>query len=377
MNKVGMNIEVIMNRREFSRLFYLSSIAVYLFISIVLVNSCNFKSELKVGFIYIGSVDDGGWTTSHENARKRLAENNKNIRFTKHEKVKVAELESLIDDLVKKRYNLIFTTSYDFEEVTYKSALKHPNVVFFNCAGLRTRSNLGTYFVAMEEARYLSGIVAGMMTANGKIGYVASKPTSEVLRIINGFTLGVRSVNPNADVHVKWVSSWFDPIKEKIVADYFINREFDVIVSGVDSKAVVVSVEESGKPIYSIGYGVDEPHYAPRSYLHSSVWNWHGIYSKIIDDYLAGKVTDWRNHRYYCGIVDDGVDISKMRNNVPINVKKTVEAVREELLKGEIKIFKGPLLSNNGVEVIRSGEVADLTDLLYMDYLVDGVIVEK
>ena len=179
------------------------------------------KEDLKIGFVYVGPVGDEGYSFAHDQGRKKMMENlglSEDQVIIKESVPENADCEKALNDMVDQGCNVIFSTSYGFMDFTLNVAKQHPDVYFFHCSGYKTADNMSAYFGRMYEMRYLSGIAAGLKTKSNKIGYVAAMPLPEVTRGINAFTLGVRSVNPDATVEVKWTNSWFDPTGEKQAA---------------------------------------------------------------------------------------------------------------------------------------------------------------
>ena len=196
---------------------------------------------LKVGLVCIGSKDDKGYTYAH--ARGMVyAEScfNGKVKIYYRDNVDdgdpaktTAAIESLIND---DGCTLIFTNSFGFMEPTAQAAEKYPNVKFMHCSGYKSNdTNFGNYFGRAYQARYLAGIAAGKATVTNKIGYVAAKQLTECYRGINAFTLGVKSVNPDATVYVKWTDTWYDPIVERSAALALLDGGCDVIAQHQDT----------------------------------------------------------------------------------------------------------------------------------------------
>jgi len=174
----------------------------------------------KVAFIYIGVPGDMGWT--HEHDVGRLA-----VEAAFGDKVKTAYMENvpegpdatrIIRQYAQDGYDMIFATSFGYMDPMAEVAAEFPKVKFVHCSGYKTSDNMSTYFGRIYQPAYLSGIVAGKMTKTNLIGYVGAFPIPEVVRGMNAFTLGVRSVNPKAQVRVVWTNTWYDPVKEREAA---------------------------------------------------------------------------------------------------------------------------------------------------------------
>ena len=326
--------------------------------------------KLKVAFIYVGPVGDAGWTKSHDDGRKYLEQQLGDKVETKYlESVpEGADAERVLTELCEKGYKVIFATSFGYMDPIIKVAQKYPDVIFLHCSGYKTAPNVGTYFGRMYQARYLSGIIAGKMTKKNLIGYVAAHPIPEVVRMINAFTLGVRSVNPDAKVKVVWTNTWYDPAKEKEAAVSLIQSGADLIAQHQDTPGPQQAAEEAG--IYSIGYNTDMSKFAPKANLTSPVWNWGPYYVKTVQDILDGK---WKSEQYWGPMADGIVDLAPISNTVPADVKKLVDDKKQEILSGKWDVFTGPIKDNSGKEKVSAGQKMTDEQLLSFDWFVEGV----
>lgn len=209
------------------------------------------QKEMKVGFIYISPIGEGGWSYAHDQARKFLS-SLPGVTTSYVESVPEGQdAERIIQNMARKHYDIIFATSFGYMDSMLNVAEQFPNSTFMHCSGYKTAPNMSNYFGRIYQARYLTGLVAGSMTQSNVIGYVAAFPLPEVIRGINAFTLGVRAVNPKAEVRVVWTKSWYDPAMEKSVAKNLIKEGADVIAQHQDSSGPQEAAQEQGT--YSIG----------------------------------------------------------------------------------------------------------------------------
>ncbi|KGM95790.1 membrane protein [Clostridium novyi A str. 4552] len=327
-------------------------------------------SDIKVGFLYVGPVGDGGWTYSHDQGRKYLEKELGTKPSVIQESVKEddAEVQNTVESMIDQGCNVIIGTSFGFLNGMLKSAKDHPEVKFMHCSGNKVADNLSNYFGRIYEARYLSGIVAGMKTKSNVIGYVAAHEMPEVVRGINAFTLGVRSVNPKAVVKVKWTNTWYDPAKEKEAGKALLDEGADVITQHQDTAGPQQAAEEKGA--FSIGYNTDMESKAPKAYMTAPVWNWGPFYVKQIKAIVDGT---WKNESYWGGLKDGIVDLSPLTKNAPKGAEEKVKQVKEEIISGKKKIFEGPIKDNKGAEKISKGKVMTDKELLQFDWFVEGV----
>lgn len=335
-------------------------------------------AKLKVGVIYISPKDDGGWSQAHAKGFKQA------IDLIGSDKVEISELENISDldaaktetairQLVDGGCKIIFATSFGYMETTKRLATEFPNVKFEHCSGTESNAtNLDNYFGQIEQPRYLTGIMAGYATKTNKIGYVAAHPFPEVIRGINAFTMGVRSVNPNAQVYVEWTRSWFDPSKEKENAIALLNKGCDVMAQHQDSTSALAAAEEKG--VFSIGYDNPMGQYAPKGYLSAPIFNWGAYYEKKITAMLDNT---WKVEKSWGGMKEGIVDIDAMTANVSATAKTKVEEMKTKLLaEGNNFIFKGPIKDNKGAIAVADGKTLTREEQYSMMWLVEGVVGE-
>ena len=328
------------------------------------------KKPLKIAFVYIGPPGDMGWT--YEQDRGRLAVEKK---FGSQIETKFIEnvpegpdAERVIRQYAAAGFDMIFTTSFGYMDPTLAVAKEFPKVIFEHCSGYKTAPNMATYFGRIEEARYLTGIIAGRMTKTNVIGYVAAFAIPEVVRGINGFTLGVRSVNPKAQVKVVWTNTWYDPVKEREAAVALLDSGADIIAQHQDTTEPQKAAQERGK--LSIGYDSDMGKFVGDSVLASAVWEWSTYLSDTIQQALNGT---WKSHEYWGGLKDNVVKISDISPKVPASVKKEVETAQKKILGGW-SIFTGPLKGQDGKVVYPAGQVVPDGKQASMDWFVEGVV---
>jgi simple sugar transport system substrate-binding protein len=329
------------------------------------------KAEaLKVGFIYVGPVGDAGWTFAHDNGRKHIEQKfGDKIKTTFVEKVpEGADAERVIRDLVSQGNKLIFATSFGFGDAMEKVAKDHPDVKFEHATGYKTSANLRVYEAKFYEDAYMAGVVAGSMTKTNTLGFVGSFPIPEVLRNINAFTLGARSVNPKVTTKVVWVNTWFDPPKESEAAQALINQKADVLLQNTDSTAVLQTAEKNGK--YAFGWDSDMSAFATKAHLGSAIVNWGPYYEKAVNDVLNGT---WKTADTKWGTKEGANDLIKIADVVPDSAKKRVDEIKGGLKAGTFAVFKGPIKDNTGKVVLEKDQVADDAWKGKINFYVEGV----
>ncbi|MDR5693803.1 MAG: BMP family ABC transporter substrate-binding protein [Armatimonadota bacterium] len=327
------------------------------------------QGKLRAAFVYVGPVGDAGWTYAHDQGRRCAEKQVKGVETTYVENVSEADAERVIVDLARRGYKVIFTTSYGYMDATIAAARRFPNTIFEHASGFKRAKNVGTYFGRIEQARYLTGLVAGKMTKTHLIGYVAAHPIPEVVRGINSFTLGVRAVNPKAKVHVVWTNTWYDPGTEREAAESLLNLGADVLAQHQDSPAAVQAASKRGK--YAIGYHSDMSKFGGRNHLTAAVWNWCPLYVYILEHVRAGT---WKSEDLWWGMGRGVVDIAPFSPLVPASVRQLVEARRKAIVQGKFDIFAGPIKDQEGRVRIPQGSRLSDEQQLSMDWFVEGVV---
>ena len=255
--------------------------------------------KLKIGFMYVSPIGDGGWTFQHELGRKAIQEKfGDKVETSFVESVpESADAERVMRDMAGQGNKLIFATSFGYQEFVQKVAADLKDVKFEHATGYKNADNVATYDTKTFEGAYLAGIVAGGMTKTKTVGVVASVPIPEVVRNINSFVLGAQSVDPSIKAKVVWVNEWFAPPKESEAATSLINGGVDVLYQNTNSPAVLKTAEERGARAF--GKDGDMSAFAPKAHLGSAVIDWTPYYSKVTQDTLDGK---WQGGSFWWGV---------------------------------------------------------------------------
>ncbi|HQY09011.1 MAG: BMP family ABC transporter substrate-binding protein [Burkholderiales bacterium] len=327
-------------------------------------------APLKVAFAYVGPVGDAGWTFAHDNGRKAVeAEFGDKIVTSFVENVpESADAERVMRDLVGQGNKLIFGTTFGYMEPMLKVAADSKDVKFEHATGYKTAENLRTYDSRTYEGAYMAGVIAGKMTKSNVLGVVGSIPIPEVIRNINSFTLGAQSVNPKVKTKVVWVNKWFDPPKEGEGAASLISGGADVLFQNTDSSAVLQKAEEKGK--FAFGWDSDMSKFGPKAHLASAIINWAPYYKKAVKDALDGT---WSTGGVWWGVKEGAIDLVSVSDAVPADSKEQLEKIKAGLKDGSFVIWKGPIVGQDGKEVLKKDEVADDKFLGGINFYVKGV----
>lgn len=326
---------------------------------------------LRVAFVYVGPVGDAGWTYSHDQGRQALEEAlGDRVETTFLESVEEgAPAERVFEDLAREGYHLIFGTSFGFMDSMAAVAPSFPDVVFEHASGYTTLDNMGNYFGAMEEPRYLSGMAAASVSETGQLGYVAAFPIPEVIRGINAFALGAQEVNPDATVEVVWTSTWFGPEIEQQAAETLLDRGADVIAQHQDTAAPGQAAEARGAGW--VGYHSDQSQFAPDAWITAPVWDWSDYYIQTAEQVYDGS---WEPREVYATMADGMVGLAEFGPAVGDDIQALIEERGNQIMGGEFAPFTGPLTDQDGELVVEEGVEMTLGELLSMDWFVQGVV---
>ncbi|HAI86975.1 MAG TPA: BMP family ABC transporter substrate-binding protein [Firmicutes bacterium] len=328
------------------------------------------EDKFKVGFIYIGPVGDAGWTLAHDEGRRFMEKQLPWAEGTFIESVaETAEAERMMTQLARQGCKIIFATSFGYMDYVQNVAKNFPNVKFEHCSGFKRAANVSTYFGRMYEPRFLSGMVAGMMTKSNILGYVAAFPIPEVVRGINAFARGVRFVNPSAKVQVVWTNTWYDPATEKEAAKAALDAGADVIAQHQDTPAPMQAAEERGR--YGVSYNSPMSHFAPNAVLTGPVWNWGPYY---VNRVKAAREGTWKSEDYWGGIVDGVVGLAPYGSMVSDKIKKAVADKQAEIVAAKFHPFAGPIKDNFGKVRVPAGKTMTDAEMLSFDWFVEGVV---
>ena len=332
------------------------------------------KTLPSVGYLLVGPKNDGGWSMRHEQGFQSLTKYG--YKVSGIEMAPEAEAAKLLGKLARKN-DIVFATSFGYMDGMAKAAEKHPDTVFMHATGYKGNdTNFDNYGCMSYQARYLTGIAAGMMTKTNKIGVVGSYPIPEIVRNINALTLGAQSVNPDIEVNVIWINSWFDPPKDMDAANALLEGGNDILYTTTDSPSVVVVAQKAwkrdGKEVWSMGNDAPMGNNGPDRYITGMMFNWNVLYKHIIDQLAEGKLK--MNQRWNWGLQENCVGLSPWGVNVPGKVVNTVETVKMDWVNDKLDTwypFSQGITKQNG-DVIPAGVIKRM-ELETMDYYVKGV----
>lgn len=315
--------------------------------------------NIKVGFVHISDPSDMGYTYNHDLGTKKMQENlglkDEQI-INKYNVTESSECDTAIRELVEAGCNVIFCTSFGFEDYMLAVAEEYPEVQFCHATGYKAADsgleNVHNYFTAIYEARYLAGIAAGLKTETNKLGYVAAYPYAEVISGYSAFYLGAKSVNPDVTMDVMYTNSWNDPTTEAKVAQALIDGGCDVISQHSDSTAPATTAEANG--VWQVGYNADMIEAAPKASLISARSDWSIYLTYAVQSIIEGKSidVDWCK-----GYADGAVYLSPLNTEIAAEgTQEAIDKAAKAIADGTLNVFEGPLTDVDGKEVVAAGD---------------------
>ena len=320
------------------------------------------KDDMKVGVLYISDPSEGsGYSYTHDLGIQGMQENlglsSDQIERKIVDDSDAAATEKAIKECIDDGCRIIFTTSWGYMETTSEMAEQYPDVYFSHGTGyLSNGKNFNNYFGRIYQARYLSGIVAGMNTKSNKIGYVAAQDSSnsEVTGGIDAFAIGVESVNPDAKIYVVVTNSWYDADKEKAASEQLLDMGCDVMAQHCDTAYPQTLAQDHG--VYGIGYNSDMSKETPDSCLTSVIWNWSAYYTSAVKSVMNGT---WDGSNYYGGMAEGLVGITNLASFAADGTQEKVDSATAAILSGENNVFDGVLETNTGDTIGSEGSTLD------------------
>jgi basic membrane protein A len=339
-------------------------------------------SPLLLGFLYNGPKNDLGYNQSHAEGKASLTRIS-GVRAVEESNVPetVAAEETMRNMIHQDGAAAIFATSFGYyDPFTIEMARENPGVQFFHCGGLyepgKHPLNLGIYFGFIDEVEYLSGMAAGMATRTGKLGFVAAKPIPQVLRNINSFTLGARSVNPQVTTKVVFTGDWVLPVREAEASSSLVDQGIDVLTGHTGSPRVIVQTAER-RGARACGYQFNQSSLAPRGFLTGAEWAWGTVYQRYAGMLrMGGSVTTGTIPRRVTGkMKDEFSKLSLFGPSVTEGMRARIMAAKARILDGSLEIYRGPITDNNGNTAIAAGTTLKIEDVALdkMNWLVEGV----
>ncbi|MDR3050951.1 MAG: BMP family ABC transporter substrate-binding protein [Oscillospiraceae bacterium] len=333
------------------------------------------KDEIKVGVIYIGDVSDKGYTYAHHQGtlymQQQLGLRDDQI-IIKTNISEDASCEAAIRECIEQGANIIFGTSFGFMDYMEELAAEYPNVIFSHCSGYKSNdTNFNNYFGRIYQARFLTGLAAGLKTKTNKIGYVAAFKLPEVDGGLDAYALGIKTVNPDAQILVKYTNTWYDPTLERQAAEALLDAGCDVIGQHQDTAMPQIAAQDRG--VWSTGYNADMTEDAPKAHLTAPIWHWGVYVTAAVQQVIDGT---WKPENSFMGMAEGLVDISPLSENAAPGTAEVVTEYRAKILAGEFDVFEGEIKDNEGNVVVPAGTKLDVAAITSIAWLLDNVTVD-
>lgn len=331
------------------------------------------EPELTVGYIFIGPINDGGYTQAHYEGAVKMKEHFAGkVDFKYIENVNDTDIQASLtagQNLLDQGCDVIVGASFGFMDALDQLANSgnYDDKYFLHFSGYKANeTNFDNFFGSIDEARYLAGIVAGSMTKTNKLGYVGALPYTEVMIGINAYTLGAQSVNPNVEVKVVYIGSWGDPEKELAAAEQLLAEGCDIITQHSDSTGPQLAAQAAGA--YAIGYNLANPA-APEAYLTAPIWHHDAYYIHAVENILAGTFVP---ESYYGTLATGYIDLAPMSDLVPADVQDKVNAKKAEMVAGTFAPFSGAIENADGTMLCTEGQSLTRGEIWAISQLIKG-----
>ncbi len=332
------------------------------------------EGKFNVAMVLIGPHDDGGWSQAHYEGLVYIQEKVADVHIAYVENVpEGTDSEQIFRSLARKGFDLIFGTSFGFMDPMEIVASEFPDSTFIHTSGYKSNgTNFGNLFGAMENMKYLAGMVAGArakMDGNPKLGYMATFPIPEELRLGNAIALGMRRTCPECTMDVRWINTWHDPIIEKEAAASLFDAGSQVVFTGADTPAVADVAQEKGK--WGVTYDWAGSCKVERC-LTAPYWNWGPVYAEIAQGVKDGSYTPgWHYFDADAGSMGlfgfmEGEELTPGMKDLPPEVIEEVRMVLDQMLKGEFTrfdVFAGEIKDNKGNVIVPAGEKFEQADI--------------
>ena len=337
--------------------------------SLMSISTNILATPVKAAFVYVTPIGDHGWTYAHHNGvmhlKKVLGDD---VIITEVENVpEDSDSERVITSLARKN-DIVFTTSFGYMNPTTNVAKRYPNVKFEHATGYMPSKNVANYQAKFYEGRHVLGRIAGGMTKNNIIGWVASFPIPEVIRDINSAFLAAKSVNPNVEMKIIWVYTWFDPGKESNAANALIAQGADVLFQHTASTAVMTTAEDKG--VFAFGQASDMRKWGPNAQLTGIINDWGPYYVERVKAVRDGA---WTSADSFEGIKQGMVKFAPMNQKIPTDIKNDAMKAIIDFAMEKVDPFTGPINKQDGTPWLGAGETAPIADLMGMQFYVEGI----
>jgi len=290
---------------------------------------------VNAAFIYQAEVGDVGWDRAHEDARQAVTERFDWLETEFSEAVAPGDVQRVAEQYISSGMDAIFGTTFGYMDPLHSMAPDHPETTFEHCSGTKTRDNMGRYYGRLYQARYLCGVAAGLLTETNQIGYVAAFPIPELIRQINAFVQGARTVNPDVTADVRWTNAWVDPPAVTQAVNALTDGGADVINNHQTTTAATQTAADN--EAWAFTYTTSMAEAGGDYYGNSAVFNWEEFYAPTLQAINDGN---WGSDAYWEGLDAGVVGLGDWGPQVPDSVVSEVETKQDELINGDRTVWQ-------------------------------------
>jgi basic membrane protein A len=293
------------------------------------------SAEVSAAFLYESEVGDVGWDRAHEDGRQAVTEKFDWLETEFTEDVSEQDATQVMEQYASSGMDIVFGTTFGFMDPMHELAPDFPDTTFEHCSGFKTRDNMGRYYGRLYQARYLCGVAAGLLTESNQLGYVAAFPIPEVVRQINAFVQGARTVNPDVSANVRWTNAWLDPPATTQATNSLLSGGADVINNHITSPAAVQTAAEN--EAWAFTYTTTMSDQGGEYYGSSAVFNWEVFYEPTVK---AVRNDNWESDAYWGGLSDGVIGVDDFGPQVPDDVVSEVENKQSEIVDGDRTVWQ-------------------------------------
>ncbi len=324
------------------------------------------KDEIHIGVVFVTEYQEEGFVYALEEGFQSIEDEGYKVDYA-YDIPESEECETAIKSLISDGCNVIYACSYGYGEYIANIAEEYPEVYFNHYAGNLNADNLATFFPKNFQSEYLCGIIAGMRTESNEIGYLASYPIPECIRMIDAFTLGAKSVNPDVTINVEWTGAWYDPESEADISKELVDNGCDVIIAYLDSLSASIEADSLGA--WNFGYATSGYDQMPNTYLSNPSFDWKTFLKNDIQRIIDGT---WTGTNQWLGLKEGLVGLGEIYNAAE-GTEEKVETAKQGFIDGTLDIWKGEIKDNENNIAVKAGETMTDEELLSIDFFVEGI----
>lgn len=305
------------------------------------------NETIQAAWVYLSETGDLGWTHAHDQGRQAVQEDLEYAETDYTEAVPPSDATSTFEQYADSGYDILFGTTFGYNDAMMSLSQDYTDVAWEHCNGIEAGDNMGIYYGKMFQARYLAGVAAGMVTESDLVGFIGTNPISHTIREVNALAAGVKHVNPEAELDVRWINAFFDPTKAKQATEALIDEGADVTAQLTDSPQTVETAADND--VWSIGSNSPMREFGGDTYLTSGIWNWGVFYKSAVE---AVRDDEWEPDFDWPGLSEGVVELDEWGPNVPEDVKSEVETRRQQLIDGELGVWEDTKFEGAGQQTL-------------------------